>query len=200
LSRIKEAEAIMLPASQIRTGMAIRYETRPYRVLAAEYHPGQGKMGGVLHARLKNLETGTLWEHSFRAELKLEDLPVEKRPLTFLYADTDSCHFMDPESYDQIPVPVSVIGDTARFLRPDMTLSVEFVGGTAVGILFPEVIEVRVCDTAPPLHNQQDSTWKPARLDNGIEIMVPQFIKASDTIRLDVENLKYMDRAKGAGK
>jgi elongation factor P len=93
-----------------------------------------------------------------------------------------------------------VIGDTAKFLQPEMTLSVEFVDGTAVGILFPEVIEVRVAGTAPPMHNQQDSTWKPARLDNGVEIMVPQFIKTSDTIRLDVQNLKYMDRAKGAGK
>jgi elongation factor P len=180
--------------------MAIRYENRPYRVLVADYHPGQGKMGGVLHARLRNLETGTLWEHSFRAELKLEDLPVEKRPLTFLYADTGSCHFMDPESYEQIPVPAAVIGDTAKFLQPEMTLSVEFVDGRAVGVLFPDVIEARVGDAAPPMHNQQDSTWKPARLENGVEIMVPQFIKTGDMIRLDVQNLKYMDRARGAGK
>ena len=190
----------MLPASQIRAGMAVRYENRPYRVLAAEYHPGQGKMGGVLHARLKNLETGTLWEHSFRAEFKLETLPVEKRSLTFLYADADACYFMDPESYDQVPVPLPLLGDSAKFLQPEMNLGIEFVDGAPVGVLFPDVIEARVAETAPPTHNQQDSAWKPARLENGVEIMAPQFIKTGDTIRLDVQNLKYMDRAKGAGK
>ncbi|MCL6507200.1 MAG: hypothetical protein K6T59_09255, partial [Bryobacteraceae bacterium] len=61
-------------------------------------------------------------------------------------------------------------------------------------------IEVRIADTAPPTHAQQDSTWKEAVLDNGVQIMVPQFIKTGDVIRLDVENLKYVDRAKGAGK
>jgi elongation factor P len=190
----------MLPASQVRAGMAIRYENRSYRVLAADYHPGQGKMGGVLHARLKNLETGTLWEHSFRSDLKLEDLPVEKRSLDFLYADNEACYFMDPESYEHIAVPGPVIGDTAKFLRPEMRVGVEFVDGAAVGILFPDVIEARVAGTAPPLHNQQDSAWKPARLENGVEIMAPQFIKTGDTIRLDLQNLKYMDRVKGAGK
>jgi elongation factor P len=190
----------MVLASQIRSGMAIRYENRPYRVLAADYHPGQGKMGGVLHARLKNLETGTLWEHSFRAELKLDDLPVEKRPMAFLYEDADGCHFMDPENYEQIPIPAAVIGPAGKFLEPEMTVGVEFVDGNAVGVLFPDVVESRIADTAPPLHNQQDSNWKPARLQNGVEVMVPQFIKSGDTIRLDVQNLRYMDRAKTTAK
>jgi elongation factor P len=67
-------------------------------------------------------------------------------------------------------------------------------------VLFPDMLEIRVTDTAPPAHAQQDSAWKQAKLENGIEVMVPQFIKNGDTIRLDVENLKYMDRSKGASK
>ncbi len=188
----------MVAASQLRAGMAIRYEGQLYRVLLAEYHPGQGKMGGVTHTRLKNLSTGTLWEHSFRSDLKLEDLPVEKQAMEFLYADGEQCYFMHPESYEQVAVPGALIGEQARLLQPEMRVAVEFVEDQPVNVILPEVLEVRVADTAPPVHQQTDSVWKTARLDNGLEIMVPQFIKTGDVIRLDVAGLKYMDRAKGA--
>jgi elongation factor P len=77
---------------------------------------------------------------------------------------------------------------------------VEFVEGRPVSVSFPDVLEVRVLDTTPPVHQQVDSVWKAARLESGVEIMVPQFIKNGDLIRLDVANMKYMDRAKGTGK
>jgi len=190
----------MVTASQMRTGMAVRYEGQTYKVLAADYHPGQGKMGGVNHARLQNLATGSLWEHSFRADLKLEELSVEKQPMDFLYADADACNFMNPDTFEQVSIPAAVVGPQARFLLPEMRVTIEFVEGQPVSVLFPDILEVRVADTAPPSHQQQESVRKPARLDNGAEIMVPQFIKVGDVIRLDVANLKYIDRAKGATK
>jgi elongation factor P len=190
----------MVNASQLRPGMAIRYEGQTYKVLQAEYHPGQGKMGGGTHVRLKNLSTGTLWEHSFRADLKLEDLPVARQSLDFLYTDSGQCFFMNPENYEQVEIAASLIGPQADFLQPEMRLPVEFVEEQPASVVFPEILEVRVAETAPPVHAQQDSTWKPARLENGVEIMVPQFIKSGDLIRLDVANLRYMERAKGTAK
>ena len=190
----------MVLASQLRAGMAVRVEGVVYKVLAADYHPGQGKMGGATHARLRNLATSALWEHSFRAELKLEDLPVEKQSMDFLYADADACYFMNPESYEQVAVPGSLLGEHARFLRPELRLPVEFVEGRPISVLFPDIIEARIAETAAPVHAQQDSTWKPARLENGVDVMVPQFVKTGDVIRLDAQNLKYVDRAKGGTK
>ncbi len=190
----------MVAASQIRAGMAIRYERQIYRVMNCEYHLGQGKMGGATHVRLKNLGTGTLWEHSFRSDLKLEELSVEKQSFDFLYADGDNCYFMNPETYEQVTIPVDVIGEQARFLYPAMRPPVEFIEGQPVSVLFPDILEVRVTDTTPAMHQQVDSTFKTARLDNGVEIMVPQFIKSGDTIRLELENLKYVDRAKGTAR
>ncbi len=190
----------MVSASQLRPGMVVRYENQTYRVVAAEYHPGQGKMGGVSHARLKNLSTGTFWEHSFRSELKLEEVASDKRAMAFLYRDGGHYYFMDPDTYEQIAIPESMVGPQAVFLLPEMRLNIDLVEGTPVGVQFPEMMEVRIADTAPPIHQQQDSTWKPARLENGMEIMVPQFIKTGDVVRLDVENVKYMDRAKGTTK
>ena len=190
----------MLLASQLRMGMAVRYEREIYKVVAANYHPGQGKMGGVTHARLQNLSTGTFWEHSFRSDLKLEEVPLEKTPMEFLYEDGDQYYFMNPSSYEQVALPRSLLGSQAAFLQPQMTLPIEFVEGRPVSVVFPEILEVKIADTAPPAHQQTDGPWKTARLDNGLEVMVPPFIKTGDVIRLDVPNMRYMDRAKGPGR
>jgi elongation factor P len=180
--------------------MAIRHENQSYKVLKADYHPGQGKMSGATHAQLRNLATGTVWEHSFRADSKLEDIPVERTSLEFLYSDGDQCVFMNPENYEQVEVAADMVGERSRFLQPEMRLSVEFVEGAPVSVLFPDMVEVRIAETAPPVHAQQDSTWKTATLENGAEVMVPQFIKTGDVIRLDVDTLRYVDRAKGAAQ
>ena len=186
----------MVLASQLRPGMAIAFESQIYRVVAAEYHPGQGKMGGVMHARLQNVDTRTFWEHSFRAELKLQDYTVERRSLEFLYTDGGQCCFMSPENYEQMEVADSIIGAFAAFLEPGMTLPVEFVRGRLVHVSLPDTLEVKIADTAPAAHQQADSAFKPAKLANGVELMVPQFIKTGDMIRLDLETMKYMDRVK----
>jgi len=186
----------MIAASQLRAGLAIRYEQQPYKVLAADYHPGQGKMGGVNHVRLRNLATGTLWEQNFRAELKIEELPVERQTLDFLYENGGQCCFMNPDTYEQVDLPVEVVGPHAKFLEAGMSLPVEFVEGRAVSVVFPDILEVSIADTAPPLHGQQDSNWKPARLRNGVEIMVPPFVKTGDCVRLNLVEMKYMDRTK----
>jgi len=191
----------MVTASQLRAGMAIKFEGQRYKVVAAEYHGGQGKMGGSAHTRLQNLDTGTFWEHSFRSELKLEEIALEKQPLEFLYADGDQCCFMNPETFEQTEVARDSVGEPqAGLLEAGMKLTVEFLEGRPVSVLFPDVLEVKIVDTAPPVHQQQDNTYKPAKLANGIEVMVPQFVKTGDAIRLDVGNMKYMDRARTDAK
>lgn len=190
----------MVAASQLRAGMAIRFEGQTYKVLLADYHPGQGKMGGASHTRLKNLSTGTFREHSFRAELKLDEVGLEKAPMDFLFDDSAQYTFMNPDTFEQTAIPATLIGTQAALLQPGMRVAVEFVEGNPVSVLFPDVLEVRIAATAPPSHQQVDSVWKPARLESGVEIMVPQFIKDGDLVRLDVANMKYMDRAKGTAK
>ena len=190
----------MVTSSQLRPGMAIKYQGQSYKVVAAEYHPGQGKMGGTAHVRLQNLDTGTFWEHSLRAELKVEDLAAERQSLEFLYEDGDQCCFMNPANYEQTEIPKAMIGQRAPFLQPGMQLPVDFVEGRPVSVQFPDILEVRIADTAPPSHQQQETTFKPARLDNGVEVMVPQFVKIGDMIRLDLLSMKYMDRVKAEAK
>lgn len=190
----------MIAASQLRAGMAIKFEGQDYRVVSADYHPGQGQMGGATHARLQNLLTRTFWEHRFRSELKLEEIPVEKQPLEFLYTASGQCCFMNPQTFEQTEIQTETIGPLAGFMEPGMKLSVEFVDGRPVNVVFPDVLEVRIADTAPPIHQQQDNNLKPAKLENGVEVMVPQFIKAGDVIRLDPQTTKYMERVKADAK
>ena len=183
-------------ASQLRVGVVIKHEGQEYKVIATEYRPGQGRMSGAMHTRLRNLGTGTIWEHAFRAELKLDEVSLEKRTLEFLYAGDDNCCFMDPDNFEQTEIPAAIIGVQARFLEAGMKLAVEFVEGRAISVLFPDVLEVKIAETTPSAHQQQDTNFKPAKLENGVEVLVPQFVKTGDIIRLDIENLRYMDRAK----
>ena len=119
----------MVVASQLRVGVVVKFEGQDYKVIGTEYRPGQGRMSGAMHARLRNLDTGTFWEHAFRSELKLEEIPLDKHTLEFLYADENHCCFMDPDNFEQTEIPVALIGVQARFLEAGMKLSVEFVGG-----------------------------------------------------------------------
>jgi elongation factor P len=189
----------MLVASQIRVGAVVKFEGSAYKVIATEYRPGQGRMSGAMHTRLRNLETGTVWEHAFRAELKLEEMALDKHTLEFLYADEQHCYFMDPETFEQTEIQNALVGIQARFLEAGMRLAVEFVAGRPIQVIFPDVVEVKIADTAPPAHQQQDTNFKAAKLENGVEVAVPQFVKTGDVIRLDIANLRYMDRARSRG-
>lgn len=153
-------------------------------------------MGGVTHARLEKLSSKHPWEHSFRADEKLEDLTTDKRTMEFLYSDEQQCYFMDPDSYEQIGIPAEAVGRIAKLLQPQMSFSIEFLEGVPLGIRLPDVIEVKVAETAPPVRQSQDSTWKPAVLEGGLEIKVPLFIKPGELIRLDPHTLEYRERAK----
>src|ERR1700758_826193 len=93
----------------------------------------------------------------------------------------------------------SRISPICRCGRP-LRVTVEFVEGQPVSVLFPDSLEMRIADTAPPMHQQQDNTFKPATLDNGIEVMVPQFVKTGDVIRLDLQTMKYMDQVNAESK
>jgi elongation factor P len=185
-------------ASQLRAGTALRLAGETYKVLAAEYHGGGGKMGGVTHARLRNLRTGTLREWRFRADEAIEAVELEKRPMQFLYGDATLSTFMSPETFEQVEVENALLGRAASFLTPDTALSLEFCEGRPVGATVPDVVEVRVAETTAPARSHgSDSVWKEARLENGLTLLVPPFIAAGETIRVKVEDATYVERAKG---
>ncbi len=120
--------------------------------------------------------------------------------MEFLYADADSVTFMNPETFEQVSIPREAIGAATKFLQADMKVPVEFYEGQPVSIAFPPIVEAKITSTAQPVHQQQDNTLKPATLDNGLEIMVPHFIKPGETVRVEVATEKYVDRVRADTK
>jgi len=186
----------MISASQLRAGMAIRFEGQVYRVLEAEFKAGGGQASGVEKTRLENITTGRLWDHNFRPDERLEDLELDTKRMEYLYSDGENCVFMDPQSFEQVEVPGAVIGSAARFLRAGMELPVQFFESRAISVVFPDTVEAQVADTAPPIHSGQDNAWKQATLDNGEKIQVPLFIALGETIRVDIRTGRYLERVR----
>jgi elongation factor P len=186
----------MVIATELKTGMAVRIEGQVYKVLEVESKAGTAKLGGVVKAKLSNVISGRMWEPHFRPQERLEDLELERSNMEFLFSDGDNCTFMDPQSFEQTEVPLALVGPAEKFLQPGMQLPVEFFESRPISIVFPDVMEVRVADTAPAAHSQQDSTWKEATLDNGVVIRVPLFIGPGELVRVDVRALRYLERAK----
>lgn len=191
----------MLAASEIRSGMAIRVEGELYKVIAADYHAGRGKLGGVTHAKLRNVVTGAIWERRFRAEESVEEVEPERQTMQYLYSDERLSYFMHPETFEQVALENERLGPTVRYLQPEMMLPVAFFEGKPMGVVFPDIVEIEVAETAEPIHSQgSDNVWKEAGLENGVEILVPPFIAPGEVIRVQAETGTYIERAKGGKK
>jgi len=184
----------MVNASELAKGMVIRVEGEVYRVLEVEAKAAAAKLGGVVKAELSNVITRRLWEARFRPQERLEDLPVDRRNMEFLFRESETCTFMDPNSFEQIEVPGDIVGPAAGFLQSGTQVPVEFFEGRPIHAMLPDIVEARVVQTAPPAHSQQDSAWKQATLENGVSIRVPLFIASDDRIRVDLRTGRYLER------
>jgi elongation factor P len=186
----------MVIASQLRPGMVLKMADDLLKVEESVFHVGQGKMPGSVHAKLRNVRTGSLKEPRFRPEERLENVLLEKQEMEFLYSDADSVTFMHPVTYEQVSIPLEAIGRAQRFLKPEMMIPVESYEGEPINIDFPPIAEAKIDVTAQPVHQQQDNTYKYATLENGMEVMVPQFIRPGEIVRIEVATGKYLDRVR----
>ena len=184
----------MVNASDLRTGMVVKIDDEPFIVVESVYHIGQGKMPGSVHTRLRDILKGTAKELRFRPEERLEETALEKQEMEFLYSDADSATFMNPQTFDQISIPLETIGSGHTFLKTEMVVPVEFYEGRPVNVLMPETVELSIETTVSPAHQQQDNVYKSATLENGMEVMVPQFIAPGEVVRIEVATGKYVER------
>jgi elongation factor P len=189
-------EGTMVPAADLKTGMILQIEKNLYKVLATEYHMGGGKMGGLVHVKLKELRSGLLLERKFKPDERLDKVELDRKTLEFLYGDAGGYTMMDPNSYEQIQLNRSLLETFTPFLQPNMRLPVEFLEGEPVNVVFPEWVELEVVSTSPSISSLQDEVYKPATLSNGMQIQVPQFIKVGDVVKVGVASKKYVERSR----
>ena len=186
----------MISATQIRRGMIIKIEGNLYRVLEATHiTPGKGQ--ALMQTKLRNLKDQTLIDYRFRSKDKVEQAFLEEIEMEYLYQEGKEYVFMNLNTYEQIKLSEEVIGNSKNYLVPNVVISVEMHQGQPVGINPPLTVDLEVVKTEPFLKGAtQSASSKPALLETGITINVPQFIKEGDTVRIDTRENKYLERVK----
>jgi elongation factor P len=160
-------------------------------------HHTPGNLRAMVQSRLRNLITGSSFEHRFRANDTIERAPLEQHEMEYLYSDGSHHHFMNSENYEQISLTEDELGDTTQWLMPGLKLQVEFYDDTPIGIELPSSLELTVTKTDPILKSATVSNSnKPATLENGVTITVPPFITEGERIRVNPTEAKYIERVK----
>lgn len=186
----------MIAATQLRVGMSILYNGEPYRVASVQ-HITPGNWRGMVQTKLKNLKTGSAIENRFRSEDKLEKAHLEQHEMEYLYNSGADYYFMNTENYEQLVLTSEELGDNVYYLIPNVKFVVDFYEGKAVGVEPPQVVELKIVDTAPNLKSATvTNTLKPATLETGLVVNVPAFINVGEKIRVDTTEGTYLERAK----
>ena len=185
-----------IPATQIRRGMVIVFEGDPCRITEFRHHT-PGNLRAMVQAKLRNLRTGSSFEHRFRAADSIEKASLETHELEFLYQGGDTYHFMNTENYDQLELDEETLGDAAQWMQPGMRILAEFYNGRPIGIDLPNSLELAIVETAPVMKSAtKTASTKPARLENGVTVNIPEFISSGERIRVNPNTGEYIDRAK----
>jgi elongation factor P len=176
--------------------MVIVFEGKPCKVIEARHHT-PGNLRAMMQTKLRDLRTGSSFEHRFRSADTVERASLEQHEMEFMYADGSHYHFMNTESYEQTALTDEDLGDMAQWLLPGMKIQAEYYEGSPIGIDLPPSIELTVVSTEPTMKGATVSNVnKPAKLENGVTISVPPFVNEGDRIRVDPVEGRYMERAK----
>ncbi len=184
----------MVLASDVREGMTIKIQDQLYKVISAEFKTGTAKMQSVVHLKLRNMTTHTFTEQRFHPEEKIEEIELETVPMEYLYHDDTDYYFMHPETFEQFSFSKERLGNFTKFLTAGMKVKVELYEEKPIDIVLPKSVDLKVIATGAGVKSDHDAAYKPAELENGIEVQVPQFIKVGDIVRIDVETQRYLDR------
>jgi elongation factor P len=184
-------------ANLLRAGQVIEHEGQRWTVLKQQIiTPGKG--GAFIQVEMRNLRTGNKTNERWRTADTVERLQTDNRDYTYSYTDGDNLVLMDPETFEQMLVPVALLGDQAAFLQDNMTVELDLVEGEAVGIHLPATVILEIVEADPVVKGQTaTSSYKPAKLSNGVRTNVPPFIESGEKIVVKTEDASYVERFKG---
>nr|WP_210328686.1 elongation factor P [Mesorhizobium amorphae] len=183
-------------ASSLRKGNVVDKDGKLYVILFAEnIHPGKGTP--VTQLDMRRIGDGVKVSERYRTTEQVERAYVEEREHTFLYADGEGYHFMNPETYDQVAVSEGVVGDAAPYLQDGMPVQVSQFNGIAISLVLPQRATFEVVETEPVTKGQTaSSSYKPAMLSNGVRTAVPPHISAGTRVVVMTADGSYVERAK----
>ena len=184
-----------ITAGDFRNGVTFEMDGNVFQVVEFQ-HVKPGKGAAFVRTKYKNVITGSVLENSFNPTAKFETAYVERKDMQYLYSDGDLYYFMDPETYEQIPLNGDILGDSFKFVKEEMICKVISFKGNVFAVEPPTFVELEVTDTEPGFKGDTATgTTKPATLETGAVIKVPLFIDIGTKIRVDTRTGDYLERA-----
>ncbi|MHC1746076.1 MAG: elongation factor P [Negativicutes bacterium] len=185
----------MISSNDFRTGVTIEIDNDVWQVVDFQ-HVKPGKGAAFVRAKLKNARTGAVVERTFNAGEKMPKAHVDRREMQYLYASDDQYNFMDNETFEQIALTQTQLGDATKFLKENMSIGIMFFQGTIIGVDVPNSVELTVIETDPGIRGDTATGGtKPAKLETGHVVKVPLFINIGDVLRIDTRSGEYLERA-----
>ena len=181
-------------AGEIRVGMLLEYKDDLWQVLKTQ-HVKPGKGGAFAQVEMKSVNKNTKLNERFRSSENVEKASLEETNFNFLYEDESNYFFMNPKSFEQVEVKKDIVGDKGKLLTENLEVSISFYNENPISIDLPNQVNCKVETTDVALKKQTvSSSYKPAKLDNGLSIQVPPFIEVGDNIVVDTRNLEYVKK------
>lgn len=185
----------MIAATQLRPGMVVKFNNELHTVFSM-VHRTPGNLRGFVQAKMRNLRSGSMIEHRFSSEDKVERISLEEHEMEYLYEDGESYYFMNTETFEQTFLTKDLLGDATLYLIPNLKVNVEFYEGKAISVELPPSIEMTVVETEPGIKGATVSNvTKPAKMDTGLMVQVPPFINQGERIRVNTTEGAYLERA-----
>jgi elongation factor P len=183
-----------LYASEIRVGMLIEYKNDLWQVLKTQ-HVKPGKGGAFAQVEMKSVNKNTKLNERFRSSESVEKASLDETKFNYLYEDETDYHFMNPKSYEQINIKKAIVGDKGKMLTENLEVSISFYNEEPLTVELPNQVTCTIEATDVALKGQTvSSSYKPATLDNGINIQVPPFIDSGDKIIVDTRTMEYIKK------
>ena len=183
-----------ISAGEIRVGMLLEYKNDLWQVLKSQ-HVKPGKGGAFAQVEMKSLNKNTKLNERFRSSEIVEKASLEETTFNYLYSDEANYFFMDPKSFEQIEIRKETVGEKGKFLTENLEVSVSFYNENPISTELPNQVQCKIETTDVALKGQTvSSSYKPATLDNGLNIQVPPFIEAGDQVIVDTRNLEYVKK------
>ena len=181
-------------AGEIRVGMLLEYKNDLWQVLKSQ-HVKPGKGGAFAQVEMKSVNKSTKLNERFRSSEAIEKASLEEIKFNFLYNDGGTYHFMNPDSFEQIDLNKNLVGEKSKLLSENLEVMINFYNEKAISLKLPNQIECMIEITDAALKGQTvSSSYKPAILDNGLNIQVPPFIESGDKIIIDTRTMEYVKK------
>ncbi len=182
-------------ATNLRPGLGVKFDGKIYVITNFE-HRTPGNLRAFIQLKIRDAINGRTIEKRLNSADDVDTVDLDRRPMEYLYSDSSGATFMDSENYDQVILPVDVLGDALLFLRPNASATVLFYDGNAISLELPASVDLTVKDCPPEVKGATvTNQTKDAVMETGLTIRVPAFIKQGETLRVSTEDRSYQSRA-----